>query len=259
MRKRSILALILCLCLSLCACGGNAAPSAAPESNAPIDTSAAPTETEALPTETEPAPAETESAPAETESDAAPETSPAEDDASIHGGVDGDYYTNEVLKLRIRRPSGWIFYNEEQLAQTNNLRESIVEGTDVAEIIAKSGQFTDMMMTNAGNSSVNVLIQPMQAALSSYSDQQIFQLSEETVKTQMGAIGMEVKTYEAVNYQVGGESRDLLHMGIEMGGAALDEYQIWYRTGPDYMAVVTVAILDDTDLQTVLDGITSLE
>ena len=140
----------------------------------------------------------------------------------------------------------------------NNSTLELFKETDVADLIAKNGQLMDLMMSSATGSNVNLILQPNQAALKNYSDEQIFTLSEATFKAQFAAAGMDVKAYEPVEMQVGGETRTVLHITLSANGTEMEEYQIWLRPEAEYMGVLTVAIADGSDVQPILDGITKL-
>lgn len=227
MRKIATLILALCLLLSLSACGGTANPSG----------TAAPSGT-AVQTNT-------------------PGTTDAVQDSELRGTLETDAYVNSYLKLRIARPEGWTFYTEEQIAQVNNTTAELFEKTDIADMIAKSGQMMDMMVANAAGNSMNLIIQPNQAALASYSDEQVFQLSEQAMKAQFESAGMSISTFEPKTVQVGGQERTALHMVLSANGAEVDEYQLWFRDQDKYMGILTIALTDGSDPQPILDGITT--
>ena len=234
MKRLSMILLALCLMLALVACGaGNQTSSTA---NTPETTSS---------TANTP---ETTSAP-ETESVGTKE---------IRGKVEGDAYTNDYLNLSIERPQGWAFYTEDQIAEMNGFTTELYEETDIADIVAEAGQQTDMMMSDSGSNSLNLIIQPSQSTLETLTDEQIFQFSEKTVQDQLNAVGWTIDKYEAVTMQVGGEDRSVLHMAITANGVSFDEYQIWIRPSGDYMATLTLALQKDMDPQPVLDGIKNL-
>ena len=224
MKRLSMILLALCLMLALVACG---------ESNQTSSTANTP---------------ETTSAP-ETENVGTKE---------IRGKVEGDAYTNDYLNLSIERPQGWAFYTEDQIAEMNGFTTELYEETDIADIVAEAGQQTDMMMSDSGSNSLNLIIQPSQSALEKLTDEQIFQFSEKTVQDQLNAVGWTIDKYEAVTMQVGGEDRSVLHMAITANGVSFDEYQIWIRPSGDYMATLTLALQKDMDPQPVLDGIKNL-
>lgn len=224
MKRLSMILLALCLMLALVACGaGNQTSSTA---NTPETTSAP--ETENVGTK------------------------------EIRGKVEGDAYTNDYLNLCIERPQGWAFYTEDQIAEMNGFTTELFEETDIADIVAEAGQQTDMMMSDSGSNSLNLIIQPSQSALEKLTDEQIFQFSEKTVQDQLNAVGWTIDKYEAVTMQVGGEDRSVLHMAITANGVSFDEYQIWIRPSGDYMATLTLALQKDMDPQPVLDGIKNL-
>lgn len=224
MKRLSMILLALCLMLALVACGaGNQTSSTA---NTPETTSAP--ETENVGTK------------------------------EIRGKVEGDAYTNDYLDLTIERPQGWAFYTEDQIAEMNGFTTELFEETDIADIVAEAGQQTDMMMSDGGSNSLNLIIQPSQSTLETLTDEQIFQFSEKTVQDQLNAVGWTIDKYEAVTMQVGGEDRSVLHMAITANGVSFDEYQIWVRPSGDYMATLTLALQKDMDPQPVLDGIKNL-
>ena len=254
MKKLYALLLALCLMLSLAACGSTPAPATSSETPQPAAEAPAAETPAAEPAATE----EPESAAPETEEPAAEEPqaeAPAQD--GIRGTLLEDAYENAPLNLRIARPAGWIFYSDEQIAQVNNVTAELMSGTDVADYLNKNGQFMDMIMADAVGNSLNLLLQPRQAALDLYSDEQIFTLSENTFRAQFSAAGMEISTFEPLTMQVGGQERTVLHM-VLAGDTEVDEYQIWYRTEADFMGILTLAIVDGSDAQPILDGITAL-
>ena len=178
--------------------------------------------------------------------------------APVRGEKTNDAYINESLNLKIAKPKGWFFYTDEQMAQISNMTVDAYKETDIAEIIEKSGQLMDLMMADLGGSNLNLLIQPKNAMLDAYTDEQIFTLSEEMFRTQFQSAGMEVKNYEAVAMEVGGEEHTVLHLLLTVQGVEVDEYQIWFRGDSDYMGIATLSIQDGSDPQPILDGITAL-
>ena len=269
MKKLISLLLVLCLALSLSACavsiptpnvGGDVET---PETKAP-ETKAS--ETKAPETD-EPAPeppsteAPTTQAPATeapTTEPPAPETTEAPAALAVRGVTDGKAYVNEYLNLKIALPKGWTFYTDEQIAQVNNITAESLAKTDFADLIAQSGQFIDMLCSDVSGNNINFVIQPRQSLLDSYTDLQIFQLSEQTFTTQMKAAGMEMLYYDPMIAQISGEDHDVLHMVLDISGTNVEEFQLWFREGGDYMGILTITLVGDTDLQDILSCITRL-
>ena len=261
--------ILICLVLSLAACskpsgeGGITFPTGdsttatatdAPESSAP-DTSAPETKAPVAtisPSDvslTNPPDAEIPSNEHPTEPEAA---------ASIRGKQTDDSYINEMLNIRVAKPANWVAYTDEQIALVNQLTAESLKDTDVADLIGRNGQFTDMMMVTLAGNSINLILQPENALLDMYTDEQIFTLSADAMKSQFTAAGYSVETFEPVKMEIAGQERTILHMVLNAGGVMADEYQIWLRSDCDYMGILTVAILDGSDPQPILAGITAL-
>lgn len=254
MKRFLTLILALCLVLSLAACGGDSTSTTAAKTEAPATTEAATTEAPVTTTE---APVTTTEAPVTTTE--APATTEASESALHHGKVEKGVYTNESLNIRLEAPKGWIFYSDEQIAAQNNLTVEFLEGTDLAETIQKNGQMMDMMVqSTTDGSNANLMIQPAQAALNLYSDEQLYTLLEETYRAQMGAAGMEISSYEVEKFQALGEERDVLKIGIKMNDVELTEYQIWLRESTEYYGILTFTSLGGSEPQEFFDLLTRL-
>ena len=132
-----------------------------------------------------------------------------------------------------------------------------MSGTDVADFFTKNGQFMDMVLASPSGNSINLILQPSQALLASYSDEQVFTMSESTFKSQFAAAGLTLSVYEPLTMQVGGQERTVLHMVLS-GDVDVNEYQIWYRNSDACMGILTIALPDGSDVQPILDGITGL-
>ncbi len=234
MKKLFALTLALVLCLSLTACSGSLSLGrpTAPASEAPAQ-STAPTEpkTEA-PTES-----------------AKPE--------GIHGIIEGNTYTNDALNFKFTLPEGWIYYTDEQMAAQNNLSVEMFKDTDTAEAIKTAGQLMDMMATKSDGSNVNLVIQPAQVQMSTFTDKQLFDLLQENYKAQFASSGLEIKEYGTVDLPALGKDRSALRMVIEMSGVEMIEHQIWLRDGTDCYGVLTITSLDGSGIEELISGIST--
>ena len=197
--------------------------------------------------------------PAETNTNTDTQQPAGNEKVSIKGEIKDNIYENSYLNLRVPLPSGWVFYTEEQIAQANNMTAEVFEKTDIADAVKTAGQYMDMIMTNGVGNTLNLIIQPMDATLSFYSDEQLFTLMESTMKEQFASAGLTVDAYEPLTMKVGGEDRTVLHMVLGMSGYTFDEYQLWCRNGKEYLGIMTLSLMDSTDAQSVFDTITSLK
>lgn len=244
MKKMLALTLALALCLSLTACTFKVS---VPSLDNKETTAATEPKTEAPATEAPSTEAPETEAPTE-----------GEETVSIHGTVEGNTYTNKTLNVKFTVPDGWSFYTDEQIAEQNNQSAELFEGTDLAEAIKTAGQLVDMMAAKGDGSNANLVIQPAQAIMSTYTDKQIFELLEENYKAQFGSSGMEIKEYETVEMPALGEDRAALRMVIEMAGFQMTEYQIWLRDSEEYYGILTLTLLDEADAEPLVEGISSL-
>lgn len=265
MKRLMTLLLTLCLVLTLSACIAiPVTPVSTPTTEAPtaLSTEPATVPTEAPATEAPTTEVPTTEAPAtEAPTTEAPDTeapTEAPEDRSIRGVVEENVYTNEYLGLRVALPEDWIFYTEEQIAMIYQLSVEMWEDADAAELIASNGQIMDMGAMCADGSSVNLILQENPAALDGFTDLLIFQLSEEVITTQMKAGGMEVVYYDPMTAQISGEDHAVLHMVVKKDDVEIEEYQLWFRSGSDYMGILTFTLMGEEDLQDILNGVTTL-
>ncbi len=250
MRKFYALLLALCLLFTITACKSSNAPSTEPSTPEPESQTSddGSSETQAP---------DTDSPDSDDPTQDTPDTD-APSQEVIRGVITDSVYENTLLNLRIQLPNGWVFYNDEQIAEVNNITADMLSGTDAADFIGKNGQLMDMVMTDAKGNNTNLLLQPKPDGLDIYTDEQIFTLSEEIVKSNLSKAGMDITVYEPITMNVGGQERSVLHMVLSVNGNELEEYQLRYRNDSDYMGVLTVAILDGSDVQPILDGFTDM-
>ena len=133
------------------------------------------------------------------------------------------------------------------------------EGTDIAEVVRTGGQLIDMAATRADGSNANLVIQPSQAVLSLYTDQELFEMLENSFTSQYAAAGMEVVSYEILDVPALGEGKAALHIGVKMSSIEMAQYQVWLRDNPDFYGVLTITSKsNDLKPETVLEGLSSL-
>ena len=190
-------------------------------------------------TKTEDTPAPEETPAAETQENTETENT-AEATEVGRGTYNGNVYENESLNLRFELPENWVFYTEEEIAETNSMTAEQLEGTDIADMVAERGQYTDLFAQNTSvGSSVNLIISER---IAGYSDKAMFEAIESFYRDQFEAAGMPVKTYEVVTKTFCGEEKDCLHIILETQGIEVEEYQI-YVTPDDsiYADMLTIS------------------
>ena len=147
-----ILALILAVCISLTACGGE------PEvSGQVMPTQGAP---ETVPGGTVQQPEPTDPEPTAPEASEAPEADP---DSNLSlGRMEGGIYTNEYVGYACTLDSNWSFLSAEELQQIPSTVSDLISGSELAEALGDTAQFTDMMAENVNDlTTMNVLYQKL--------------------------------------------------------------------------------------------------
>ena len=218
MKKILVVVLALCLILGLAACGGGG--------NAPANT---------------------------TPADNTANTNTTPDPGSKSGGitrgeVNGNTYTNEMLKIRCDLPSGWIIYNDDQIAVLNNYTKEKFKDTSVADAIEQTGQYIDFCAaSNSSGNTINLLFQKNSTVLKLMSDKQIFEAMESSFKEQFKNSGITINDYKIVDGEFCGEAKSILHINITTNGTTLEEYQIWVRPDEDYIGIITFTFPGSND------------
>lgn len=152
-----ILALILAVSISLAACGGapdvsgQVMPTQSAPETVPGGTAQQPEPT--VPEVTDPEPT-------------APETTEAEEadpDSNLSlGRMEGGIYTNEYVGYACALDSNWSFLSAEELQQIPSTVSDLISGSELAEALGDTAQFTDMMAENINDlTTMNVLYQKL--------------------------------------------------------------------------------------------------
>ena len=167
------------------------------------------------------------------------EPEPAKDDTPSTnrpdiGKTSGTVYTNDFFNLKLTLPKGWTLMTEDQLAQYNSITTEQLRKTDF------TNQVTVLYAQESKtNNSINIIINSSGDALSAFSDEQLFNLAEDSTIESLKAQGYTVKLYEVQKAKFMGEERAVIRMDLEVQGISFTEYQFWLRPEGKYCAIVT--------------------
>ena len=181
------------------------------------------------------------------------------DPAVLHGNVSGNTYTNDFLKLQCTLPDGWSFYDEAQIAELNQMTQQVMEGSEIAEAIEKSGQYMDMFFSSADgrcNANLNFQLNDHKADL--FSDEKLFEAMESTVTKQLSDAGMTVNSYNVETLNFCGEEKACIRLEQTVNGLDLTQYILYFRNETNYYGALTLSCMGDTDVQTLLDCFSKL-
>lgn len=199
------LALILALCLSLTACSektavsGHVAPS---EASAPNVTTGSTAKPESPATE-----------------------APVSNENLSLGRLEGGVYTNEYVGYTCALDSNWSFLSAKELEQIPSSVSDAISGTALADVLANTPQFTDMMAENVNDlTSMNVLYQKLsfqeRLAYAAMTEEEIIDTTLEQKDMMIEAFeqaGMTSVSIEKVTVTFMGETRTALHTETMMG------------------------------------------
>ena len=183
-----------------------------------------------------------------------------EDTSKLLGSIESDVYRNEYLELTCELPSGWRFYSKEEMAEQNQLGGELLENENAAEWLEKAGQLMDMMMADpTTGSNVNLLLQKTEHSLDRLDDAELITRMQSSYETQFASAGFTITEYQPVEMTFCGQEKTCLRIGLTVDGMSeITEYQVFVRTGKTYYAIITLALMDDTDPQTLMNCFRSI-
>ena len=243
-----ILALFTALCLTLAACGGE------PEVSGQVTPTQSVPETvpggTVLPEATEPP--VTEPAPTEPPATEPPATEPpaAESDDNLSlGRLEGGIYTNEYVGYACKLDSSWSFLSAEELQQIPATVSDLISGSELAEALGDTAQFTDMMAENATELlSMNVLYQKLslqdRLAYATMSEDEIADVTlaqKDMLIAAYEQAGISVTSIEKVSVTFMGEERTAIYTVAAIGDIPYYILQFFdFHLGP-YAVTTTLA------------------
>lgn len=239
-----ILPLILAICISLAACGGES------EVSGQITPTQSAAETIPGGTIVQPEPTEAEvTTPAPTEPEVTePVATEPENNLSL-GRMEGGIYSNEYVGYACKLDSNWSFLSAEELQQIPSTVSDLISGSELAEALGDTAQFTDMMAENATDlTSMNVLYQKLslqeRLAYAALSEEAVVDATLE----QMGMLtdayaqaGITVTSMEKVKVTFMGEERTAIYTVAAIGEIPYFLLQFFdFNLGP-YAVTTTLA------------------
>lgn len=209
-----ILALILAVSISLSACGGEpdisgqVMPTQSAPETVPGGTIVQPEPT--VPVVTDPEPTAPE----------ATEAAEADPDSNLSlGRMEGGIYTNEYVGYACALDSNWSFLSAAELQQIPSTVSDLISGSELAEALGDTAQFTDMMAENVNDlTTMNVLYQKLSlqerlayAALSEADVVDATLAQKDIMIAAYQQAGILVSSMEKVTVTFMGEERTAIH------------------------------------------------
>ena len=263
--KRKIIAMLMAMTMvmSLAACGksdvkGTVVEAAAEESEETVE---APVEEEtAEPEAEETKEAEAEEAVEETEEEA--EEDAEESGEFSIGTVAGKTYVNEYFGIKINLPDGYLFVDDETLAQLTGITSDILsENSEAVEKAIEDGTVSLVCygQNESGLCNINATIQSNALVSNILLDEEgVLISSVEESKNVLEAQGIENITYELSEREIAGDTHKVLKMSGDISGVEFHNELVALQKG-DYVLGITASCIVEDETDELIDGIVALD
>lgn len=157
---------------------------------------------------------------ADTTADATVDTQPEEEGEDLSLGVnDGAVYESKFIGLGYALDEGWIFYNDDQIKELNNITSSLA-GEEYEEIIKNATLIYDMYATDAEMlNNININLEKVDhIQLIALDIAANFELIAPTIKTSFENMGYTNFSYEIAKVTVDGVEMDAMKTTAEIQG-----------------------------------------
>lgn len=244
MKKLAVLFISAAILLSAASCSGNGEVTTSPESK-PVstDTSAVTdAETEALTDALTDAVTEAETdaetgAVTEMETDAVTE----EEKELTLGNVDGNTYKSDFIGIGCTLDDdGWVFYNDEQIAQINGITQSYLD-KEYLEQVKNAKVFYDMYAVNQETSStINITLEKGTKLAVLLTDiDKVLTNSTVSIESSFANMGGKNFKYELCDVKIGDETFKGMDIYVEINDVPIYETMFCIKCG-EYLAYVCV-------------------
>jgi hypothetical protein len=175
------------------------------------------------------------------------------EEGPVLGSVEGDTYSNEFLGLSFTAGSGWVYANNEQLAQMVGLSADALTPENFQRTLDTAGVAMVMHASSAdGLVTANIVLedlvrnQAQHITATQYAD--LLQNNVAAALENLGATDVETKRGEA---EFAGEQCPVTLMHGTIKGVDLFEAQVYIKCG-DYMVCITLASYGENHIDQVV-------
>lgn len=147
-------------------------------------------------------------------------------------------YTNQSMNLVFNKPTGWVFYTDEQLAELMDVAKDIVNDKEIFEKAEVSTIYEFMAVDNRTGNNVNMTVEKISSLTSldsyikSFKEQLPGQLTGFTV------------TFEddMPEITLGGSTFVRLTAHLSASGASMDQYYYFCKVGTKLVGVIATDV-----------------
>lgn len=190
-------------------------------------------------------PEKTSEDPSESDSDENPdetsENTPNDSDLVELGNVSGSVYRNPSIGIACDLSANWIYANEDELAEMNELSAELFDDEELKEQLLNADMFYDFYAESTdGTANLQVLFENLGVLYGTILDEDGYiELSLDGLEAGLSSAGMSNIQSQKKNVNFAGKSRSAIYVTSQASGITVYQYMIPIKTG-DYMAVVVV-------------------
>ena len=170
------------------------------------------------------------------------------------GTIEEDVYTNEYFGVGYKLPEDWVFFTDEELAQTLNAAEQVIDNEELIEMLKKAAE-DGTAVTNMGAKgelglrNVNMRLSRLtEKSLRLYSDKMILQALSTSMEAMLKKAGYENLEMEIGEVEFAGEKKAILLFSGEFMTLPIHQGEILLM-GEDYYAILTFTNMIDDNIE----------
>ena len=160
---------------------------------------------------------------AETEAVTDAETEAEEEKELSLGNVNGNTYKNDFIGIGCTIGDGWVFYNDEQIAQINGITQSYLD-EDYLEQMKNATVFYDMYASSESSSTINISLEKGTKLAVLLTDiDKVLTNSVGSIESSFANMGGTNFKYELRDVEIDGETFKGMDMYVEINGVPVYE------------------------------------
>lgn len=158
------------------------------------------------------------------------------------GEMNGGTYTNAFLGISCQLSDDWTYYNEEQIAEINNMVADSISDEELSEMMEKASTVQDMYAASSdGLATINVVFENMGVVYGTVMDEEKYiQTASPNLEKALTDMGMTDVQMEETTREFAGATRHSLRVSGSMNEVPVFEELVCIKEG-NYMATITMA------------------
>lgn len=187
------------------------------------------------------------------------ETSENEEPSLSLNNAKGSTYESSFMGLGWTLPDGWIFFNEDQLKQMNNITADMIDDKQIQEALKNATLICDMYAMNSiTGDTINIQLEKLTGLTSLYDAETYVDASISSLPSALQSAGYTNITTEKTTVTIAGEDHPGISLAATYSGVVVYEKLACIKIG-NYMAVITTASTTEANLDVIFANFYSLK